>query len=387
MESVIDYLIIGAGAAGIHAAYQLKKQYPTSKVEIFESSHLIGGRAKTVIWNGIKINLGAEHIRKTDTNLLKLISEVDDGDLEFREEQLTIGSKRDIQWVADQIKVLNNSAKNRHEHTMEEWIKEKKLIPYEEFLVSYGYTDFTKSDIVDTMEHYGFDDFHGDNVFYKIDWFRLWTKLIKLQKLKVNLKSTVTDITEEKEFCRCVINDGHIVLARKVLYCGTVERAKILFRAHNQRKLALFDQIATYPFVKIFIKTNKSISDFSVTHFGCTVQRMFKYNDNTFCIYADSDRALELVKHIEEISWLEKALEQCTKLDDIRILDIYPVYWNQAVHYFKPLDRKYRDRIDFRTDVQLFSNKINILGEMVSQKQGWVEGAIESYWMLYSDRL
>ena len=66
--------IIGAGPAGITAAYELAKA--GYKVEVFEASPQVGGLSKTLdLWNQ-KIDLGPHRFFSNDTKINKLWLEV-----------------------------------------------------------------------------------------------------------------------------------------------------------------------------------------------------------------------------------------------------------------------------------------------------------------------
>ncbi len=66
--------IIGGGLAGLSAAYFLQKQGLSATV--FESSNRLGGRVKTQNFEGFPIELGAEFIDPSHTELLNLIEEL-----------------------------------------------------------------------------------------------------------------------------------------------------------------------------------------------------------------------------------------------------------------------------------------------------------------------
>jgi len=96
--------------------------------------------------------------------------------------------------------------------------------------------------------------------------------------------------------------------------------------------------------------------------------------------YNDNKKAIKLYKMYKEnkdkfIIKLEKyaksALNQNVKIDDI-----YVKYWDEGIHYIKPT----KD-IDLKTLIKKLQNpapNFYVCGEMLSYKQGWVEGSIES---------
>ena len=95
------------------------------------------------------------------------------------------------------------------------------------------------------------------------------------------------------------------------------------------------------------------------------------------------------LKYINDKEKLTKRVQQCLKDIDpcmrstricnpgvTNIDDIYMKYWNEGVHYFYPLGNK-----DIKKTLTYLANpaeNIQVVGELISLKQGWVEGAIES---------
>jgi oxygen-dependent protoporphyrinogen oxidase len=87
-------LIIGAGIAGLTAAYQLQKG--GHDVLVLEAREAPGGRMRTVDWEGFKVDVGAKFVTSSDTTLLKMVDEVGLTDQLVRDEEgLTITIYRD----------------------------------------------------------------------------------------------------------------------------------------------------------------------------------------------------------------------------------------------------------------------------------------------------
>lgn len=384
---VYDHVIIGAGASGLYTAYNLKKKFPDQKIIILESSENIGGRARNINWNGKIINLGAEHIRPTDHYLLKLIKNLG---LNFHDKKIAIETTKTNEWIKEKITILENFASQisheRYIFTSKEIILKNKLLSeedYQNFLHSYGYTDFTESDFLDTVRHYGFRDFYQEtqnNLFHKIDWNFLWKEISK--NINILYKTTVTNIVQNAYDYEIVCNQNDFIKGINIYYCGTIYNAKSLLR--NFKKSYLLDNIDTYPFVKIFIKTKHELFSKNILHTHTNLQRIVKHDATLYCLYCDSEKAIEVSKHLQNISWFESELLKIFNKKVI-IEDIYPIYWNSGTHYFKPLTRKYDTREKYRSDLQHFERNFFILGEMVSKNQGWVEGALESYHLVFGD--
>jgi monoamine oxidase len=53
-------------------------------------------------------------------------------------------------------------------------------------------------------------------------------------------------------------------------------------------------------------------------------------------------------------------------------------FWEEGTHFYKPLPKEYKNRKDFIKVAQHPQDNIWVIGEVVSLKQGWVNGALES---------
>ena len=61
------------------------------------------------------------------------------------------------------------------------------------------------------------------------------------------------------------------------------------------------------------------------------------------------------------------------------------IYWERGTHYFTPLDEKYVTRKQHIADLQSPTREVYVVGEAVSEHQGWCEGALESVENVLSD--
>src|SRR5258708_6219456 len=73
MHTDLDYLVIGAGIAGLGAAFELQKH--GKKVLVLEKERLSGGRMSTITVDGIHLDLGAKFLTPFYKNIGKLQKE------------------------------------------------------------------------------------------------------------------------------------------------------------------------------------------------------------------------------------------------------------------------------------------------------------------------
>jgi oxygen-dependent protoporphyrinogen oxidase len=94
MTSKDPIIIVGAGIAGLSAAYELKKA--SQEVIILEGQDHVGGRMTTVDWCGFKVDVGAKFVTTTDESLLGMVRTLGLEDQLVRDESgLTITIFRD----------------------------------------------------------------------------------------------------------------------------------------------------------------------------------------------------------------------------------------------------------------------------------------------------
>ena len=88
-----DYLIAGAGIAGLYTAYKLHKKYPSARICILERSAYIGGRLHTIAYDGIKVDGGGARFNTEQKRILALVKE-----LGLDKKQISIGG--DTKYIA-----------------------------------------------------------------------------------------------------------------------------------------------------------------------------------------------------------------------------------------------------------------------------------------------
>ena len=71
MTSQDPIVIVGAGIAGLSAAYTL--QEAGQEVVILERQDHVGGRMSTVDWGGFKVDVGAKFVTSSDKSILEMV--------------------------------------------------------------------------------------------------------------------------------------------------------------------------------------------------------------------------------------------------------------------------------------------------------------------------
>jgi hypothetical protein len=101
--------------------------------------------------------------------------------------------------------------------------------------------------------------------------------------------------------------------------------------------------------------------------------------------YSDNESAIFLKKYLGNSLTNRNKLCRLIELslgipeNTIQLSAIMDFYWNEGTHYYEPLDKKvYKNREDFIYEAQHPEDGIIVVGEAVSRKLGWVEGALDS---------
>ncbi len=78
-------IVIGAGIAGLTAAYQIKKA--GHDVLVLDMNNYVGGRMANVEWEGFLLDIGAKFVTTSDQTLLNLVQEVGLGEQMIKSEE------------------------------------------------------------------------------------------------------------------------------------------------------------------------------------------------------------------------------------------------------------------------------------------------------------
>jgi len=76
IDSIYDYLIVGAGVAGLYTAYKLIIKYPHAKICIIESTNRIGGRLHSIKYDGQIMDSGGARFNTDQHRVLSLVKEL-----------------------------------------------------------------------------------------------------------------------------------------------------------------------------------------------------------------------------------------------------------------------------------------------------------------------
>ena len=176
-------------------------------------------------------------------------------------------------------------------------------------------------------------------------------------------------------------------ICNKVIVATRINTIQKLFP-----KLKIYKEIHGQPFLYIYAKFDTKSSEImsqlvsTYTIVPGHLQKMIPFSKSVYMIaYADNKNAELLQKHNENTPenrfFFERNIEKSLGIipNTLKIIAIKDYYWPAGTHYYEPLDRKkYNSRTEFISDAQHPEPGVLVVGEVVSRRQGWTEGALES---------
>ncbi len=380
-----DYIIIGGGISGLYLNYLLAKN---NKTLLLEKNDYFGGRALDVKFHDSYIKLGAGIAELHNKHLLKLLKKLKIKSPEF-DGSINVISKEKVN-----INKMINDIKKTYNKMPFEKIKNMSV---SDFIIKYfsqnffdqykkyvEYTDFFDSSIESYIKYYNINDHkHSDYVIIYVDWMLLINTLIKYIKkynqIKINYE--VTQINFDKDTNTYIINNKY--QAKNIIFATTIKSlSNIIKKSSLPININYNDYIGYVPFIRIYTyhKNGHNINAQRYNIVNNKLHKVLLLNDKVLMVsYSDNVNALYWHKFInnkkELINKLKISLKNIFN-QDIEIDDIKIAFWEEGVHYYKP-----KSGLKVKEIIKKLNNpheNIYVCGEMLSTKQGWVEGAIQS---------
>ena len=395
METYYDIIIIGAGLAGLYSAYNIKKMYPNTNLILLESNkkQYIGGRIGNDLFYGEKIVIGAGVGREdTDYNLIKLLKELKikyDSYFVTMHYSKLIKNPIDIKEYLKKLRKIYESYKNPPSVTFKQFATKHLKQEYNDFLISSGYSDYENEDVYEVLYHYQMEDNASGWTALNIPWSLLVSKLCN----KIGQENIITSTKVEK--IKKIDNNPclfELTTQKKQYYSNKIIVAT---RISSVKKLLpqmkIYNKIHGQPFLYIYAKFDNKSSEImnqlvpTYTIVPGLLQKIIPFSKSVYMIaYADNINAEILHKYTKNNNENKKILqEKIEKSLDIipntlKIIAIKSYYWPIGTHYYEPLDSNYRNRLEFIKKAQNPELGMLVVGEDVSRRQGWTEGALQS---------
>ena len=376
-EKTYDYIIIGGGIAGLYANYKLVNANKNGI--LLEAESQLGGRAKEIMFHGKLIKLGAGIMEDENTHLLKLLKKLNVEYSSFYSETTTFLASFDMETAIKQIKKIYNSNKKKIKNiTSLEFLNkyfDKDFV--KNFLSNCEYRDFLHSDISYFIKYYDIGDMsHLKHKVLSCKWIDLINKL-KLPNCICNHK-----VKKIIKLSNGMFNIDNKYIAKKIYLNLTLKPLVKL-----TEKLINFDYndyIGTVEFVRIYTYHKSPYDQTKIGHYNLVdnqLEKIIKITPNILMASYSDDKGARYWKNISkqsksiQIKKVEEKLKELNininKVDDVVIQ-----WWDEGVHYYRPFRGKSINYIIKKLSQPV--KGVNVIGEIVSKKHGWVEGAIQS---------
>jgi hypothetical protein len=397
-----DIIIVGAGLSGLYSAYNIKKLSPKTKLLILESNKQsdLGGRIGNYSFYGANLVIGAGVGRKdTDELLIILLNELKIKYSPFlvnMHYSKNIKNPINVKEYLTKLRSIYRSSNHPQSVTFKKFASDylgpKK---YQDFVISSGYSDYEEEDAYEVLYHYQMEDNASGWTGLEIPWETLVStlcdkigleniqasaKVEKIKKIKTNpcLFELTTILKQNKTM---------VYYANKIIVATRISTVQKLFP-----QLKIYKQIHGQPFLYIYAKFNNQSSEImsqlvpTYTIVDGPLQKMIPFSKSVYMIaYADNKNAILLGKHKENTpenrKFFSKKVEESLGISPniLNIISIKDFYWPIGTHYYDPLDHsQFNNRPEFIREAQHPEPGILVVGEAVSRRQGWTEGALES---------
>lgn len=371
-----DVVIIGGGPSGLYTAQQIHKKMKDKKILILEKNGYLGGRTRMDMFCGQSVVTGAGVGRLDKDILLKK----------------SYGGKPEKKSWKSRICLLPSSHKKPSPSFMkkvlkrlkDEYVKDPSVrshTPFKTFFLQHlspdeydifcwynGYTDFENADIQDTLWNYGFEDNFPGSAFFRIDWNGWIEKLFQSlnpKNVHVLLNRKVNRWIPGEERFTITTSEGEKYYGKILVIAGTMSVVK---DKYIKEAIGYNAFLRMYVYSPDIIKKSDECSvwyrkdDFKKTIHLSEHIMMLSYSDNEHAIRTNRMKS-----------------EYIRNTQNPKITKIRKYFWRHGTHYYQPLNtQKWTSRDEFLEYAQHPLPHLFIVGEMISNNQGWTEGALES---------
>jgi len=395
-----DIIIIGAGISGLYAAYNIQKMDPSKTFIILESNkkQYIGGRIGNANFYGTEVVVGAGVGRKdTDKLLIKLLNELN---IDFKPFKVLmnyssliknpIHVKKCLLTLRQEFKKLPNQNSLTFKQFAKNVLGNEN---YNKFLVSSGYRDYEEEDAYEVLYHYQMDDNGPGWTALDIHWSTLINSLchqIGYKNIKTSNKvEKITKIDLNPCLFEIITEKGIKYHSNKTIVATRISSVQKLLPSFT-----IYHKIHGQPFLYVYAKFTKKSAEIMnqyVPYYTIVpgpLQKMVPMDSKKgiyMIAYCDNKNAILLKDYIENTEsnrqFFERTVEKSLAIqpNSLKIISISNYYWPIGTHYYEPLNtNKFKSREEFIYEAQHPEKCLLVVGEAVSRRQGWTEGALES---------
>jgi hypothetical protein len=388
---MIEYIVVGAGLSGLYTVY---KHLKNKKYIIIDKNKYIGGRALTCDFHDSIVNMGAGVIGNDNEHLLKLLNELKletfDTESSFHYPHLEYykSSKPNGNDLMPLFKKMLDEFKFKYDKLENKNIKVKDFLYLNfdsnyvrSFINNSDFLDYLEADLEKTRNEYPIHDLLNIETqkykFLKGSWRVLVDKLVDLiDNNSIHLNTELVEVNKKNNYYECIIvknNKRYKIDTKKIIFCADISIKNIKF---NNIDMSILNHINSMPFLRVYTYHN-DIKLKYIVKTNSILDKIIPINDNilmsAYCDNWKVEGLLPLIESNDKLKNIDKLLHNSLLSDSDKVssaLDMIYKYWQHGIHYYNPkpnLDQSELNKIG-----------IYIAGEMISDHQGWVEGAIRS---------
>ena len=374
-----DYAIIGGGIAGLYANYLLTKK--KHKCIVLEKNSTVSGRVREHEFHGAKLKCGAGIIVPENKLVVKLLKK-----LGMKVEFSPAGIKDLVVPAFDMGEAVKKVKKVYKTMTK----KDLLTLNAREILYKYFEKDFADNFIL----HSEFEDYLEGSFEYLMKYYPIadldnqafesmggqWSELVDKLSLP-NIRTDYEVSTIEKKGNTFWVNGD--IQAKQVIFAVTITSLENI-KCVGFKIPKISDYVASTPFSRVYAyyKDGYNMKD-GYVKVGGMIDKVIKINKNiVMASYADGPKAVFWggVKKLP-LDDQKKILEE--KLADVGFTfgkpdDIFTAFWTDGDHVIKPYGNRYKTIDNLLDKLSKPLKNVYIIGEMLSKRPGYVEGALLS---------
>jgi len=373
-----DVAIIGGGIAGLYANYLLTKK--KHKCIVLEKNSTVSGRVREHDFHGTKLKCGAGIIVPENKSLVKLLKKLD-----MKVEFSPAGIK-DLIVPAFDMNVAVKTVKKVYKTMIK---KDLLTLTAREILYKYFEKDFADNFIL----HSEFEDYLEGSFEYLMKYYPIadldnqpfesmggqWAELVDKLTLP-NIKTDYEVKTIEKKGNVFLINGD--IQTKQVIFAVTItalENIKCIgFKLPN-----ISEYVGSTPFSRVYAyyKDGYTMTD-GYVKVGGIVDKVIQINKNiVMASYADGPKAV-FWGGVKKLPLTDQKKIVKDKLEDVGMNfgtpdDIFIAHWSIGIHYIKPYG-KFKTIDTLLDKLSRPCKNVYIIGEMLSKRVGYVDGALQS---------
>lgn len=393
----MDVIVIGAGPAGLYAAERFLDE--GRQVLVLEANDRVGGRAHNELFDGAEVETGTGVGRWPHDKRLAEWLESHGEDVKPVHCSLRYWSEKEQSLVPPPMDVSKEaralpqpSLAERRTMTFGAWLKKVAGSAYARLFVhTASYEDYLKADIVDTLDHYHFQDIAPKSHIFLVHWTKFFTKVVKdltTRGVRLHLSEPALSVVKEEGGYVVTTEKGTYKAPRVVLAIPSAPAQRLLARSGYTTNAELLKHVRGQPFVRVYVRFTGP-TNYIEKHVGdeivCSgpfrkIIRMDKEKRVYMVAYCDNvhtrfwRRLMHLPKRsaIAEVrTHLHSLFGEPFSMDDLRIYS-----HRYATHYFTPLPEPFTTRQEFLHATVHIDRGFTMVGEAVAIDQGWTNSAL-----------